>query len=31
LGDVVTWVAMGLEGQHAGTAVGAAHVDPEVA
>ncbi|GJW50232.1 hypothetical protein Tco_0091583, partial [Tanacetum coccineum] len=30
-GDVVTWVAMGLERQHAGAVVGAAHVDLEVA
>nr|GEY21322.1 hypothetical protein [Tanacetum cinerariifolium] len=31
LGDVVTWVAMGLERQQVGAAFGAAHVDPEVA
>ncbi|GJR41600.1 hypothetical protein Tco_1309703 [Tanacetum coccineum] len=31
LGDVVTWVAMGLKRQHAGAAAGATHVDPEVA
>ncbi|GJR43818.1 hypothetical protein Tco_1311921 [Tanacetum coccineum] len=31
LGDVVTWVAMGLERQHVGAATRVAPVDPEVA